>query len=217
MNRILEPELMIEFDQCQQFSRNHPRSRDNNTVQWIKEKDQLHGKVLDIGCGPARLDIMLCNEFPGITVHAIDGSRAMLDIAQNNIAEHDLQSRIHIENLELKNIHGQFDAVVSSDTLHHMHDPLIFWKTIQRVSKPTTQVFVIDLLRPDNMDQVNRILKVLAKTNDQIYIDDFRNSLCAAFSLEEIKRQLDAVGFTDFKVDVVGDVCKTVYIHGTMT
>lgn len=216
MNRILEPELMIETDQCQQFSKNHPRSRDNNTVQWIKQKGQLHGKVLDIGCGPARLDIMLCNEFPGISVHAIDGSRAMLDIAQNNIAEHDLQSRIHTENLELKNIHGQFDAVVSSDTLHHIHDPLIFWKTIQRVSNSTTQVFVVDLLRPDNMDQVSRILKVLATTNDQIYIDDFRNSLCAAFSLEEIRHQLDEVGLEDFEVAVIGDVCKTIYIHGTM-
>jgi cyclopropane fatty-acyl-phospholipid synthase-like methyltransferase len=205
---------MIDFDQCQQFSRNHPQSRDSNTVQWIKSKSQVHGKVLDIGCGPARLDIMLCDTFPNIVIHAIDGSHAMLEIAKNNIETENLQSKIQVAHCDVKDIKGEFDTVISSDTLHHMHDPLIFWHAIKRVAKSMTQIFVVDLVRPDNMDQVNRILKVLARTNDQIYIDDFRNSLCAAFSQSEINDQLNAIGLDDFEVAVVGDVCKTVYIHG---
>lgn len=208
---------MIGTDQCDRFARNHPRSRDANTVSWIKCQGILQGQALDLGCGPARLDIRLCEEFPDLHIHGVDGSQAMIDIANHNVSIRGLKSRITLSQQDIKDIDGKFDIMISSDTLHHIHDPNAFWKKIKQVSKVGARVFVVDLLRPTDMDQVNRILKVLARTNDEIYVDDFKNSLCAAFSLDEIQSQLHAAGLDGFEVTPMGDVCQTVYIQGTMT
>ena len=214
LNRILEPELMIDSEQCKEFSRNHPKLRHTKIIRWIKSKVNLQGTLLNLGCGPARLDIMLCEEFLDLSILGIDDSPAMLQIADKNIAGNGLHHRIKLEQSDIKFVNGKFDNIISSDTLHHIHNPLIFWNAIKTVSKKGTSVFVVDSLRPDNMDQVNRILKILAKTNDKLYIDDFRNSLCASFSLEEIQYQLRATDLNYLKIDVTGDVCKTVYVYG---
>jgi hypothetical protein len=134
----------------------------------------------------------------------------MLAIAKEHLGE--FGSRINLKHKLLADISGKhYNTVISSDTLHHIHNPQDFWSTIKRIAQ---NFYVTDLLRPESIEKVDRIIRVLARTDDEVYKEDFRNSLCAAFTVDELRAQLDEAGIEAYEMTIRGDVCKTVYIHG---
>lgn len=204
---------MTGTDQCKLFQNNHPIDRKLMFVDWLQQQSILNGTGADLGCGPGLLGIILCQKFDGIVLDCFDGSDSMLALANQNTQRAKCNNKISFYKKMIQSIEGNYDFVISADTLHHMHNPLDFWSTVKRISK---KFFVMDLLRPNSMEQVERIVRVLAKKQDATYKQDFANSLCAAFSLEELETQLADAGITDYKVNVYGDVCKTFYLEGTV-
>lgn len=212
--RITEPELMTGDAQCHQFHTNHSRLRVKKFANWILTHTQLHGQGIDLGSGPGMLDIMLCNQCNDIQINGIEGSWPMIAIAENSVRASGLHARIKYQHSTIQQAQGKYDFIVCSDTLHHIHDHNDFWQAIKRLSGKNCDVFVCDLVRPKSEEELIRIVKVITRGQDQVYVDDFRNSLRAAFTLDELSDQLSSNGLTNFCMHVHGDVCQTVYIHG---
>ncbi len=95
----------------------------------------------------------------------------------------------YVPNLALE--HHSFDAVLSKDFLHHLPDPMALWSEIKRLGEPGAAVYVMDLIRPETPDAARSIVERVAPEEDPVLKDDFFASLCAAFTVEEIREQLE--------------------------
>jgi ubiquinone/menaquinone biosynthesis C-methylase UbiE len=82
------------------------------------------------------------------------------------------------------------DTVISKDLLHHLPDPSVLWTEVARLARRDGAVYVMDLVRPPTPDDARRIVEAVAGKEDAILRQDFFNSLCAAFTVEEIREQL---------------------------
>jgi ubiquinone/menaquinone biosynthesis C-methylase UbiE len=194
MKRVLEPELMDDEQQSIAYA----KADFSASNQWYVDhlimdfSDHLQ-KVIDIGCGPAGVLINLARAKPDIRITAIDGSGPMLKLAQQAVQMAGLQKQIspvqgYVPGLPLEE--QSYDAVISKDFLHHLPDPSALWNEAKRLSKPGAAVYVMDLFRPPTPDDARRIVETVSGNEDPILKRDFFNSLCAAFSVEEIEEQL---------------------------
>ncbi len=186
MNRILEPVIMFDEEQCVEFYNCVP-----DVVFYEKlnlfSKD-IVGTVGELGCGPGVFTKMLRDKCSGIEIDAYDGSETMLKLAKDHIV--DLE-RINLKHQLIENINKQYDTIISLNTLHHIHDPSIFWNTIKRMSKQNSKIFVSDLMRPQDENSVEDIVnRVLGSSVNALFRKDFINSLKAAFTREEVKEQI---------------------------
>jgi SAM-dependent methyltransferase len=74
--------------------------------------------------------------------------------------------------------------------LHHLPDPAVLWNEIKRLGKGGAAVYVMDLHRPDSLENARQIVESRAAKEHPILQEDFYSSLCAAFTREEIEEQL---------------------------
>jgi SAM-dependent methyltransferase len=194
MDRVLEPELMDDDAQAVAYAKADFSASNRMFVDgFVREYPAHLGAVVDLGCGPGEIDIRLARAARSIAITAVDGSQPMLAIAGRAIRAADLEPRIRL-------LHGvvpglpleshTFDAVVSKDLLHHLPDPRALWSEVARLGRPGGAVYVMDLVRPQNRDAAQRIVDAVAPHEDPILREDFLNSLCAAFTVDEVARQL---------------------------
>jgi len=99
----------------------------------------------------------------------------------------------------------RYEAVVSNSLLHHLADPQNLWEAVKRFARPGAPVFIMDLFRPDGLDQAKQLLDTYAANEPDILRRDFYNSLLAAFTIDEIARQLTTANLGHFSVDQVSD------------
>jgi hypothetical protein len=62
----------------------------------------------------------------------------------------------------------------------------------------------MDLVRPPSPEAARRIVDSASGSEDPILQADFYNSLCAAFSVDEVRRQLEDGGL-DLRVTLAGE------------
>ncbi len=200
MKRILEPELMNDEQQSAAYA----RADFSQSNQWYVDQLMLEfpdylEKVLDIGCGPADVPIRLAKALPDIRITAIDGSGPMAKLAQQAVQAAGLEERInplqgYIPGLPLEE--QSFDAVLCKDMLHHLPDPSVLWNETKRLARPGALVCVMDLYRPESEETARRIVEDVSPDEDPLLKLDFYNSLCAAFTIEEIEEQLKNAGLS---------------------
>lgn len=102
---------------------------------WIAEAESIR-EVLDLCTGSGCLAILAAHAFPDAIVDAVDISAAALEVAQRNITEYGLESRVHLIESDLfSNLKGrQYDLIISNppyvdapsmDTLppEYLHEP----------------------------------------------------------------------------------------------
>jgi ubiquinone/menaquinone biosynthesis C-methylase UbiE len=221
MQRIPEPTLMVDKDQCYEFAnaravREHVRYA---FVEWLFAKIPMYGNIADLGCGTGELLVDICradNDVNKFHIVGFDGSSTMLDHANLAISHDNLQSRITTKNLLFENItQNDFDVTISCITLHHQHNPLKFWDIIKRITKQSGHVFIMDLIRPKTENDVDQLIKTNASDWNQLYQQDYKNSLLAAFTLAEIQHQLDVsgLGHLSIQVDPSGEM---ILIYGKL-
>jgi SAM-dependent methyltransferase len=229
LKRILEPELMLSSQQALAYARADFSSA-HSLYPKLFAAEFPHRKrkalVLDLGCGPCDVTRRFAQANPGWKFHALDGSPAMLKQARKilrcsgasvtrrlfratNITTGGSQSRrytlIHgvIPNVELP-VTG-YDVILSSSLLHHLADPGVLWDTIGRYAKPKTLVFVVDLRRPASRAAARQLMEQYARNEPAILRRDFENSLRAAFTPVEVRRQLRQAGLTTLRVRTITD------------
>lgn len=198
MERVLEPELMEDERQSIAYAKADFSTSNQLFVDGLNRNfPQLLRTAVDIGCGPGDVMIRLAQARPNLHITAIDGSAPMIALARDAVTAAQLAERItlvegHVPGVELE-AHS-FDAVLSKDLLHHVPDPALLWGEIARLARPGAVVYVMDLLRPPTREEARRIVDRVAAREDPILREDFFNSLCAAFTVDELGEQIASAG-----------------------
>ena len=201
----------VAYDQAD-FSEAHGRR-----VVLFQEryKRDVAGTVLDMGCGSGDVLERFANALPQANFVAVDGAANMLDLAKRRIARSPaLANRIrfvqaYVPSPEIPKL--DYQVLMSHSMLHHLHRPAVLWNTIKLLASPSTFIFVGDLRRPDNVAQATELVDRLAAIEPEILRRDFYNSLCAAFTPEEVRVQLSVAGLSRLAVEAVGEVHMLIY------
>lgn len=210
MERIPEPELMDDIEHAKAYHEADFSEPHNAFVEHFRRRfpDFSSGEVLDLGCGTCDVIIRFARAFPETYIIGVDGSDAMLDIAFEDLKRYSLSERITLINACLPHdsfSKKRFDAVISNSLLHHLKDPQVLWRTIKDYAKDDTPVFVVDLLRPEDMKEVENLVRRYASGESPILQRDFFNSLIASYTVEEIKQQLKDEKLEHMSIDVISD------------
>jgi ubiquinone/menaquinone biosynthesis C-methylase UbiE len=166
------------------------------------------GRVADLGCGPADIPMRLSRALPRIEILAVDGARAMLRLGRGAVTSAALADRVR---LIVGRVPGlpfsdhRFDACISNSLLHHLRRPEALWSEIRRIARHGAPLFVMDLSRPATRRAAREIVERAAGDESPILKQDFYNSLLAAFTVDEVRAQLDAAGLEDCTCAIVSE------------
>ncbi len=164
-------------------------------------------RVLDVGCGPADIPIMIANARPQWQILAVDASSPMLQVAAKKAA-HQLARNIRFRLADAKQLPsdlGSFDLIISNSLLHHLPDVTGFWQGIKARGTHGTTVILRDLARPASELDARLIVSSYAGSESDLLQVEFYRSLLAAFTVEEVRKQLDAAGLKKLAVQMVSD------------
>jgi ubiquinone/menaquinone biosynthesis C-methylase UbiE len=210
MERILEPEIMDDLVQAEAYARADFEAVNQGFVERYQSTfaPLRPDWMIDLGCGPADIPIRLARELPETRLVAVDASAAMLALARHDVARAGLLGRIvlvraHLSALPLPS--HVFDAVISNSLVHHLPDPSVFWRELQRLGRPGAAILVMDLFRPDTKEQAQLLVEQAAEREPSVLRRDFYNSLLSAFTRVEVNAQLDAVGLGHLAAQVVSE------------
>jgi ubiquinone/menaquinone biosynthesis C-methylase UbiE len=203
MQRILEPEVMDTSSEAIEYDAMDFTVVNTAFAQRTSELGPQSGLVLDAGTGTARIPILICQKCPQLQIIASDLSKNMLLIASKNVEQAGLQKQISLELADSKQLpyqDGQFDMVISNSIVHHLPDPLPFFLEIKRVLKPNGAIFIRDLFRPTDEATMNALVDSIGDDYDEHQKMLFRDSLHAAFTLNEVKEIVQNAGLERVKV-----------------
>lgn len=199
MERVLEPELMDGTEQAEAYAIADFADVNQAFVARFTATfpDLRQGTILDLGCGPADIPIRLCRALSAVRVTGLDGSASMLAFAARSVESCGLEARIRLVRGVLPNppLGGaRFDAIVSNSLLHHLPDPSVLWREVVALARKGAGVLIADLMRPSSRKAAEAIVARYAADERPVLKTDFLNSLCAAFTIEEVEAQLKAAG-----------------------
>lgn len=211
MKRIIEPELMSDKEQAAAYANANFEEPHNHFVELLSlsmgENFPEFGNVIDLGTGAADIAIRFASNYPCFEVDAIDGSCAMIAEGKKAIDKVRLNDRINLIHSSIQDItlaEKEYAIVFSNSLLHHLHDPMALWELIKN-AKGNPLVFIMDLMRPKNIQKIDELVHKYAGNEPEILQKDFKNSLKAAFTPEEVVLQLQDIGLDGLKVTVVSD------------
>jgi len=163
--------------------------------------------VLDVGTGTARIPIALVTREPRAMVVGTDLAEHMLRVARTNVSARGLDARVRLVREDAKAMtfaKGEFTAVVCNTILHHIPEPQPALAEMVRVLRPGGWLFVRDLRRPDNEAELHDLCvkhggapvstAALAVSSHARQLELFRASLCASFTLDELRGALAPLG-----------------------
>jgi len=174
-----------------------------------------HGDVLDLGTGPGDIPLMLV-ERADVHITAVDMSAEMLKIARLKVAEAGRSSAIRLMVADAKDLpfgDACFDGVFSNTILHHVSDPLAFFREARRVLRPRGGLVIRDLVRPDTIEAAEALVALHAAegTPDQQRL--LLDSLKSSYTLSEIREMLDRAGLGDAQVEQTSDRHLTIWLR----
>jgi ubiquinone/menaquinone biosynthesis C-methylase UbiE len=211
MKRVIEPELMSDKEQAIAYANANFEEPHNHFLELlrysIEKKITFSGDVIDLGTGTADIAIRFAKTYPSFSIDAVDGSIAMLNEAKKAVNKANLRSRIKLIHSSIQDaalMEKEYAIVMSNSLLHHLHNPMVLWELVKK-TKGTPIIFIMDLVRPKNKDEVEDLVDKYAREEPKILQRDFRNSLKAAFTTEEVISQLRYAGLKSLKVSTVSD------------
>ena len=209
MQRCPEPELMNGVDQVAAYAAADFSAGDDVTIDRIRSlvAERPLGNspiVVDLGCGPGNITVLLARLLPEARVIGIDGAERMLELARQRAADQNLA--IEFLHQDLRQIKGlKADLVVSNSLLHQLHDPLLLWRVTSELANRGCRVLHRDLRRPKSMDELNHLQTLHLPDAPELLLQDFRASLRAAFEPAEVVDQLRITGMKQLSVQLEGD------------
>lgn len=212
MQRIVEPELMDDEAQAKAYAEadfEAPNAHFAELYATHVGALATGSAVLDLGCGPGDIALRIAASDPGIEVHGLDGSAAMLAFGRRALASKPaLRDRVRFIEGRVPGAAlpcDRYQAIVSNSLLHHLHEPAGLWQMIREHGAPDAGVLVMDLMRPASESAALALVDEYAATEPEVLRRDFFNSLLAAFEPGEVRGQLKAAGLGRFVVEPVSD------------
>lgn len=200
IERILEPEVMDTMEDALEYDAMDFTEVNTSFAERAVELLPAEGSVLDLGTGTARIPILILQRNPKLKIVAVDLSENMLKVGKLNVERYNLSSNIQLTIVDAKKLpypDSHFDAVISNSLLHHIPDPLPVLREINRVSKRNAGILIRDLIRPESVTLVEYFVQQYAADCDDHQKKLFRDSLIAAFTIDEIKVLVDQSGIKD--------------------
>jgi SAM-dependent methyltransferase len=209
MKRTPEPELMDTPAQARAYA---AADFSEPNALFVERFLDLIGEpatasVIDLGCGPGDICIRLARARSGWRFVGLDAGPNMLYLAEAAVANAGLDSSIELIRAHLPQElpGGHFDAVVSNSLLHHLPEAQSLWRSIRELAKRGCFVQVMDLARPDNARAAERIVDDYASDAPGVLRADFYNSLCAAYTAEEVRDQIEQAGLKGLLISAPTD------------
>lgn len=213
MLRIPEPEeLMDDPAQALAYARADFSAANQLFVELVERQagGQLHGSMIDLGCGPADIPVALAHRHPGLQIDALDGAASMLELARSKLAaDHLAGARIRLKCTLLPTAElprRSYAHVVSNSLLHHLAEPGAMWQTVADCAAPGAHIVVMDLARPASGPAVDALVEAHAAGEPDVLRRDLRNSLFAAYRVDEVAEQLAAAGLGKLDVTMVSNL-----------
>jgi ubiquinone/menaquinone biosynthesis C-methylase UbiE len=197
MQRVTEPEVMDSPQEAIEYDAMDFLEVNTAFAELALELGPPQGLVLDAGTGTARIPILMCQRCPQWWIIGIDLAQSMLDVGQKNLEQSGLQQQIQLELVDAKQLpypDEHFDMVVSNSLIHHLPNPLPFLCELKRVLKPKGAILLRDLLRPDSQQSLDAIVERVAADCNAHQTQLFRDSLHAAFTLDEVNELMQQAG-----------------------
>jgi ubiquinone/menaquinone biosynthesis C-methylase UbiE len=197
MQRITEPEVMDSVQEAIEYDAMDFLKVNTAFAESAIALCPSSALILDAGTGTARIPIIICQHRPHWQIIGIDLAQSMLDVGKKNVEQAGLQQQIKLELVDAKQMpypDAHFDMVVSNSIIHHLPTPLPFLQEIKRVLKPNGAIFIRDLLRPKTSEIVEILVNHYAADCNEHQKMLFRDSLHAAFTLDEINELMHQAG-----------------------
>jgi ubiquinone/menaquinone biosynthesis C-methylase UbiE len=115
---------------------------------------ETSARVLDFGCGPGQIPILIAQRWPAMKVLGIDAGPNMIEQAHKDTSAAGVNVEYAVVRLgpqgdaRLPYADAEFDVVLCNSVMHHLDDPVGTLDELARVAKPPGAVLVRDLLRP---------------------------------------------------------------------
>ncbi len=196
MQRVTEPEVMDSPQEAVEYDAMDFLEVNTAFAERALELGSPVGLILDAGTGTARIPILMCQRRPHWQVIGIDLAQSMLDVGRKNVENSSLQQQIKLELVDAKQMpypEAHFDMVVSNSIIHHLPNPLPFLQELKRVLKPNGAILLRDLIRPDSEETLEDLVERYAGDCNEHQKMLFRDSLYAAFTLDEVTELLQQV------------------------
>ncbi len=206
--RVLEPELMDTPEEAWEYDQMDHSAVNALFVDDLLSQGLLHGRVLDLGTGTARIAIALCQRTADVQVMATDLAIAMLELARYNVELAGLSDRIQLDRVDAKSLpypDDMFDCVMSNSLVHHIPEPVVVLREAIRVTRPGGLIFFRDLLRPNSMEELSQLVEQYAGGESPRAQQLFAASLNAALTLDEIRQLVKSLGVPPSGVQATSD------------
>jgi ubiquinone/menaquinone biosynthesis C-methylase UbiE len=118
-----DPDVAQAFDRISRFPQFRLLRR--MVLREVK-KHHPSGTIVDVGCGPGYLVVLIAGEFPDAQVIGVDISEEMTETAARLSANLGLERQVAFrlgDSQRLPFENGEVDFVVSSLSLHHWSEP----------------------------------------------------------------------------------------------
>jgi len=129
---------------------NWARSAGKVFAERLRKRGLAPKRILEVGSGSGDTAIVLAEAFPAAQVVGVDLSEHMVAIAAERATAAGVAERISFvtgDAARLPCADGEFDVVLSQDTLHLLDDPLPMLEECARVLKPAGRLFVRSVRR----------------------------------------------------------------------
>ena len=216
LNRIPEPELMDDDSEVEAYAsaaaQTHLETIDRSFLEHLERllpRPRLeHARVLDLGCGPGQILIMIKQRWPGMRITGLDAGPAMIEKARAGAAAADLAINFEVLRLgpqaetRLPFADGEFDLATCNSVLHHFADPIGALDELARVAKPDGAVLIRDLLRPKLILPYALHVRVFGRHYAGEMRRLFEASVAAAYTEAELGSLLSASSLNDGRTKV---------------
>jgi ubiquinone/menaquinone biosynthesis C-methylase UbiE len=211
MERIPEDEAIAELVDARRFSEvmgsNRFRQADYRRLacRAVDLGVPPGGKALDMGTGPGFVAIEVAKLLKGTggRVVGMDLSQAMLALAAENAAKAGLNGILAWREGDVKAMpfdDGEFDLIVSNDSLHHWDDPLPVFDEIARVLKDDGCCIIHDSKRLQHWWPW-LFVKTISLTIPRDFRMHWWNSIKSSYTASELRAILESSRLTGWRIE----------------
>jgi SAM-dependent methyltransferase len=112
------------------------------------------GRLLDVGCGPGKLDRLIAAARPNVSIVGLDSSAPMIASARKRSAAPNLEFRLG--SIEDAGFAGEFDFALTVLSFHHWDEPLAGLRAVRRALADGGKFWIYEMDPESPADAIRR-------------------------------------------------------------